>query len=187
MELLAVLAIVAILGTAVALAPSLLRSNGLTTASNFVSEDMAFARELASTSNQPAEVWFLRPTGGKSITGLQIYTIDQSGNPAAYGAVHHLPPSVGADSGTLSPLFTSGNKKQWTAPQVQPPIAGYGSSYDAWYVRFMPDGTTTLPATSNWYVTLHDVGLGDALTTLPANYAVVSLDPVTGAVTLYRP
>ncbi len=187
LELLTVMAIIAILGALVVFSPSLLRSNDLTTGSNLVMEDMAYARELASSGNQPTEVWFLRSTGGKAITALQIYTIDQSGNPALYGGVHHLPASIGADSGTLSPLFASSNKKQWTGTQVQPSIAGYGTGYDAWYVRFMPDGATTLPTTTYWYVTLHDIGLGDQLTALPPNYAVVGLDPVTGAVTLYRP
>ena len=90
------------------------------------------------------------------------------------------------DSGTyLSPLFANGNKMTWTAPQTPPPISGYASGYDSWRIGFMPDGSTT--SSSQWYFTLHDVSVGNQLGALPKNYAVVSIDPVTGAVSLYRP
>ncbi len=187
-ELLVVVAIVAILGALTMSSPQFLRSNNVTTAGNMVVEDLAFARELAISSNQPTEVWFLRATGGTLSTALQIYTIDQDGNATSYGGVHHLPVSVGIDSGSyLSPLLASSNKRQWISPQVKPAIVGYQTNYAAWFVRFMPDGTTTLVSSQQWFLTVHDVSLGDQLTALPKNYASVSIDSVTGAVSLYRP
>ena len=185
-ELLTVMVIIVVLGSLLAMSPSLWRSSGITTAGNMVMDDMAFARELAVSSNQPTEVWFLRPTGGTLFGATQIYTIDQNGLWASYGAVHHLPANVGLDSGTtLSSLFSTSNQKTWSA-QAQAAIPGYGTAYDAYYVRFMPDGTI-YQATQNQFLTLHDVAKGNALTTLPANYAVINIDYVTGAVTLYRP
>jgi len=187
-EMLAVLAIVGLLAAAVFSAPGLLRSNNLTTAGNVVRDEVAFARELAVAGNSPTEVWFLRPTGGTFLTALQTYTVDQNGAATSYGGVHHLPPNIGMDTGTyLSPFVVSGNKKQWVSPQVQPAIAGYQTSYDAWVVRFMPDGSTTLPTSSLWYLSLHDIPLGDQLSALPKNFVSISIDPVTGAVSLYRP
>jgi uncharacterized protein (TIGR02596 family) len=185
-ELLTVIVIIVILGAMVASSPTLWRSTSVTTAGNQVMEDLSFARELAVSSNQPTEVWFLRSTGGTLFGASQIYTIDQNGVWTPFGGVHHLPANVGIDSGTtLSSLFTASNKKGWTS-QAQAAITGYGTSYDAYYVRFMPDGSVS-GATTNYFITLHDVALGNQLTALPANYALINLDYVTGAVTLYRP
>jgi uncharacterized protein (TIGR02596 family) len=185
-ELLVVLVIMIILGALVLSSPSLWRSTNVTVAGNQVMEDLAFARELAVSSNEPTEVWFLRPTGGTSFRASQIYQVDQTGVWSPYGGVHHLPANIGIDSGvTLSSLFAAGNKKVWSS-QAQASIPGYGTSYDAYAIRFMPDGSVAT-ATQNWFLTLHDISLGDQLTTLPANYSLINIDYVTGAVTLYRP
>ena len=185
-ELLAVLVIMVILGALVMSSPTLWRSTNVNVAGNQVMEDLAFARELAVSSNEPTEVWFLRPTGGTSFRASQIYQVDQTGIWSPYGGVHHLPANIGADSGTaLSSLFAAGNKKVWTS-QAQALIPGFGTAYDAWAIRFMPDGSVGT-ATQNLFLTLHDISLGDQLTTLPANYSLINIDYVTGAVTLYRP
>ena len=187
LELLTVIAIVGILVGLVMMAPALLRTSSLATAGNSVVEDLAYARELATTGNQPTEIWFLQPGAGGAFTGVQIYTVDQAGKSVAYGAVHHLPPSIGMDSGALSPLLNAGTQQQWTSSQPQVPIPGYGLNYNVWFIRFKPDGSTTLATTRNWWITLHDIALGDGLVSLPPNYAIVGMDPVTGAVSLYRP
>ena len=185
-ELLTVMVITVILGAMVVSSPLLWRSTNVTTAGNQVMEDFAYARELAVSSNEPTEVWFLRPTGGTLFGASQIYTVDSNGACSPYGGVHHLPSNVGIDSGTtLSSLFTTSNQKVWTS-QAQAAIPGYGTSYTAYYVRFMPDGSVS-GATQNLFLTLHDVALGNQLTALPTNYALINIDYVTGAVTLYRP
>ena len=188
MELLAVIVIVVLLATALAASPGLWRSKSITTAGNQVMEDLALARELAVAGNQPTEMWFLQPTGGTLFTGTQIYTIDQNGIWSSYGGVHHLPANVGIDSGaTLSSLFAPANntQKSWTS-QAQTAIPGYGLNYIAYAIRFMPDGSIA-QATQNYFITLHDVALGNQLSTLPANYVVLNIDYVTGAVSMYRP
>ncbi len=156
-------------------------------------ENMAYARELAIANNQPVEVWFLRPSGGTYLTALQIYLVDQTGNSTSYGGVLRLPLAIGIDSGAaLSPILVASNKKTFGGSVVQPWITGFGTNYEAWFVRFMPDGSTTLQSTQQWYLTLHDVSLGDQLALaggqIPLiNYAVISVDPVAGNVSLYRP
>ena len=185
-ELLVVLVIMAILGALVMSSPNLWRSTNVTVAGNQLMEDLAFARELAVSSNEPTEVWFLRPTGGTLFGASQIYQVDQTGVWSPYGGVHHLPANIGVDSGTkLSSLFAASNKKFWSS-QAQAAILGYGTSYDAWAIRFMPDGSVG-NATQNLFLTLHDISLGDQLTALPANYSLINIDYVTGAATLYRP
>jgi uncharacterized protein (TIGR02596 family) len=194
-ELLVVILIIVLLSTLITFSPSVLRSENISGAANMVMEDLAFAREYSISSNQQTEVWFLKPTTGTALhfNALRIYTVDENGLSSPYGPVHHLPTSVIADSGSttgtsLSTLF-AGTTYQKPLPTPPPPIPGYQSNYKAWYVRFNPDGSTT--ATANLYVTMHDVSLTDpwttAPTTLPKNYALVSIDHVTGAVNLYRP
>ena len=188
-ELLFVLVIIAVLSYLVFSSPGVMRSSSLTTAATMVMEDMAYARELSISSNAATEVWFFQPTGGNLITGLRIYTVDPNGNSTAYGPVHPLPASVGIDPGTsISTLFATANQEVWNSSSPQPTVPGYGTSYTAWFVRFMPDGSTTLTApATQWYLTLHDVSLGANVSPLPKNYAIVSTDYLTGAVTLYRP
>ena len=187
-ELLTVIVIVVLLAALTAASPNLWRSNNITTAANMVMEDLAYARELAVSSNQPAELWFLQPTGATPITATQIYAVDLNGVETSYGRVHRLPSTIIIDSGTTlsSPFTSSSNFKTL----ITPSIPGYGTSYKSWTIRFMPDGSVSSPggpATANIYITLHDVALGDQLTVLPKNYALINLDYFTGAVTLYRP
>jgi uncharacterized protein (TIGR02596 family) len=186
-ELLVVMGIIALIAALAISSPNLWRSTNVTTAGNLVMEDLAFARELAIANNQATEVWFLRPTGGTFLIATQIYLVDSTGNSSSYGGVHHLPVNLGMDSGStfLSTLFVTANQKTFSG--TQPYIPGFQTSYDAWSVRFMPDGSTTL--SSNQYLTLHDVALGDQMPSpnLPNNYAMISIDSATGAVSLYRP
>jgi len=203
LELMVVIAIMVLLLTLIVGSLGSGKANNVTNAGNQIMEDMALARELAISNDSPTEIWFLQPNGAgltPYITATRIYTVDQNGNDVAYGPVHPLPIGLMVDSDgsspsgtTLSNLFGSGTLKSWdntgTSSQSQPIIPGYGTNYKCWYVRFMPDGSTTLGASQQWYLTLHDQKSGDGLTTgnWPSNYAMVSIDPVTGAVKLYRP
>jgi hypothetical protein len=122
------------------------------------------------------------------VTGLQIYLLDQNGNPIPYGELQHLAATVGVDTGDhLSPLLTGINSRQWTTSQPKPRVSSLGTHYDCWYIRFMPDGSTTLPAGQQWYVTLHEAAAGNGGAKLPPNYAVLSVNPISGKLSLYRP
>ncbi len=89
-EMLFVVLIMVIL-IALAVRPMLLgRAVSVTTAGNQVMEDLAYARELAIANNQPVEVWFLRPTGGTYLTGIQLNLVDQTGTVSSYGGVYPM-------------------------------------------------------------------------------------------------
>ncbi len=107
--------------------------------------DLAYARELAIANNQPVEVWFLRPSGGKQITGLQINLIDQTGTglgPTASCAVCR-PAWALTRARIFRRSWRRANQKTFGGSQPQPTIPGYQANYSAWYVRFMPDGSTS--------------------------------------------
>ena len=187
LELLVVVSIIILIGSLLVSGLGTWKSSGITGGATTVMEDMAFARDLAVANNQPVEVWFLATGSNTFSTASQIYLVDQNGVAAAYGEVHRLASNVGINTGsTLSPLFTTATTKSFTN-QSQPSIPGFSTNYACWYVRFMPDGSTTLAANQQWFLTLQDQSLAYNTPTLPANYAVCSIDPLTGKVSLYRP
>jgi uncharacterized protein (TIGR02596 family) len=188
LELLLVITIIVVMSTLLTIALGYWRGLGVSNGGRMVMEDMAFAQELAIANNQPSEIWFIRKTGGTFIEALQTYLVDQNGVASAYSPVHHFASNTRIDSGTyLSPLFAASNSKQWTGNQTQPQIPGYQTSYDCWFVRFMPDGSTTLPTTQGWFLTVHEQSSPNGAGALPVNYAMVSIDPLTGKLSLYRP
>jgi uncharacterized protein (TIGR02596 family) len=193
LELLVVVAIIAIVGSLAVSGLGVWSGRGVTNAGNLLLENISFSRELAVSLDRPVEIWFLRAQGTTPVTAFQIYTIDDNGNAAPYSEVYHIPTGAIIDSGNsssaqnLSPLIAAATVRQWAGAQAKPSIGTFGSNYDCWYVRFMPDSSTTLAPSQQWYLTVHAQTLGDPLPSLPANYAVVSIEPFTGHVALYRP
>jgi uncharacterized protein (TIGR02596 family) len=180
--------LVMILGAIIIGGAGVLRANGVTNGANAVRDALTLARETAIARNQQVEVWFVRKSGGNFVTALQVCLVGSDGVPKPHGEVRRLPTSVGVDSGTtVSSLFVPGNAKQWGGAVAQPTLPELGTAYECWYVRFLPDGSTTLPLNSQWFLTLHEISLGDGLTALPPNYATISVAPTTGRVSQYRP
>lgn len=194
-ELLVVVTIIALLLAAIVSGVRVTRGRDISNGGTMMMENLSLARELAVAGNHSMEVWFVQPTGDATntfINALQVFSVDVNGNSTPYTEIQRLPVSVGIDSGSiLSNIFTT----TYAAPTVTPPpIAGYGTngtSYNAWVVRFLPDGSTTLTAAKNWYLTLHERVRGDGLSAarLQAgiDYAVVGVNPSTGKANLYRP
>lgn len=189
-ELLVVLAIIAVLASVGIGGLGIWKAWGVTSAGDAVHGNLALARELAISRNQPVELWFLqRKNSGPFVDAIQVRLVDSAGGTAGYDRVVRLPANVGIDTGTnLSPLLAH-NAKTWPAGsgQTQPTISDYGSDYGCWYVRFLPDGSTTLSNAAEQYCTVHEVFYGNGLTALPKNYALLNVAPQTGKVTLYRP
>jgi uncharacterized protein (TIGR02596 family) len=118
--------------------------------------------------------------------------------------------SVIIDSGTISGLISSAtngtNGDPWTnlgqsssglqTPggdgdnPTDPPILNVGTHYSFVAFQYRPDGSTNLPTGDGmwgFYLALHAFTLGDGLSTLPANYYLIQIDPIDGHVTTYRP
>ena len=193
LELLLVVAIIALVGAMMASGLGVWSGRAITNAGNLLVENLSYARQLAVSGNRPVEVWFLRAQGTTPVTAFQIYTIDDDGDAVPSSEVFHLPTGAIIDSGnsngqsSLSPLITLSNQKQWGGGQTKPAIGTFGINYDCWSMRFMPDASTTLSPGQQWYLTVHSDKVGDQLTKLPVDYAVVSIEPLTGHVALYRP
>ena len=193
-ELLVVIAIILVLVGLLISGSGDWRGKGVTVGGNLVLENLALARELSIAKSQPVELWFLQKTSGTLINAIQIRLVTSNGDTTGYDRVQRLPVNTGLDTGnssnaanTLSSLIVTSNAKQWNGSISQPSISDFGTSYNCWYVRFMPDGSTSLASSAQWYVTLHEAALGNGLSKLPPNYAVLSISPITGKATVYRP
>jgi uncharacterized protein (TIGR02596 family) len=207
-ELLTVLAIIAILGVLVAALAGSLTGSQLTQAAAQVSAYLKSARQLAMTQNRKVEVRFYQyadptfpgevagspPTGKfRAIWALQI---DDSGNYTISLHPLYLPNGIVFDKGvtgsaqtlsnlldpTLSPLAVGGAAATDTAHPL-----GTKTSTQYLGFHFNRDGTSDLGIGNNWFVTLHSVSLGDALAAAPKNFATLRIDPVNGAISVFRP
>jgi uncharacterized protein (TIGR02596 family) len=123
-----------------------------------------------------------------------------------------LPSSVIIDSGSISGLISaatgaSTTVNPWTnlgagssgsqSPAQDgdnppdPSIMNIGTNYSFIAFQYRPDGSTNLPSGTagmwSFYLALHSLLQGDGLSTLPANYYMIQVDPIDGHVTTYRP
>jgi len=206
-ELLVVLAIIGVMAAMlVPAANTLLRGSQMTQGSQMVNDQIGLARQTALASNRSVEVRFYQfadpqtpgETAGTPSTGkyraLQLFQITESGSAVALGKMQMVPASIIIDSGaTLSSIIGSGSASPAvpTLSSAQTvPIPRAGTSYNSVAFRFLPDGSTNLSATSGnqWFVTLHNLTDGDAITPVPPpNFFTVQIDPTNGHIKNFRP
>ncbi len=186
-ELLTVIAIASVVCVLVVAGVGSSQSSQLTASANQLLDTISLAREVAIAKNQPVEMWFLKPKNESFITAYQMRLVDPDGSTSAKGGLIRIASGFGIDTGTkLSSIVNSANTKQWGSSSA-PTIGSLGTTYDCWYVRFQPNGVPTLSTSSQHFLTMHRIGEGNALTTLPANYAVIGISPATGKARVYRP
>jgi uncharacterized protein (TIGR02596 family) len=196
-EMLVVMAIIAILGALVApLAFSVQKSSAMTTAGQLLGNELSLARQEAISHNHDVEFRFYSysdstlPGGTPRIQAFQAFDYNASGAVTPLSKVIHLPNSIVLDSGaTLSTLFAASQLKTWTATDTQPSLPSLGTSYKAYVFRFRADGETNLTPFPPplWYLTVHPQSDGDALANPPKNYVTLVLDPVNGHFAVYLP
>lgn len=124
---------------------------------------------------------------------------DASPGPVALDKIQHFPPTFIIDSGeTLSSLIgkaakvqsngtTSGGAVLTTNPTRELPIVG--RNYRSVAFRFYPNGSTSLGAapSGGWFLTAHQVSVGDKPANVPANFATLQIDPANGSLRQFRP
>ena len=201
-ELLVVIAIITILGAlAIPSINAVMGGAQLTSGSQMLSDQISLARQTALSSNHDVEVRFYQfadpnmpgeqansPSTGK-YRAMQAFEMLDSGTAVQLGKIQRIPSSIIIDSGAqLSTLLSSSQQKTWTTsdPQVSLPV--FGTSYNCRVFRFHPDGSTNLsPPTSQWFLTLHSIGKGDALAQPPANFFTILVYASNGHVQSFRP
>ena len=167
----------------------LLKSMRMTHAAHKVQECLTQAQGMATSFNRDVEVRLYRAGGGfyseeTSGHGIQLFKIGDDANPKVSGvqmipegSEERLPVSV---QFSLNDTFTSLWKLPVRVEQAQKGIREYVA------FRYRPDGSTDLPEDQKWSLSLvpHPA---DVSSSLPANFAVFMIDPVTGHISSFRP
>ena len=212
-ELLVVVAIIGIVGSiAVPAVGSLMKGTALTQAAGMLTDQAALARQYALSRNRVVEFRFYKfadpEMPGETVNdqnvwqyrAFQFLEIAEQGVPNPVGKIMRLPNTVVMNSKDgLSTLLGTANKDrkvtmgQLTANDPELP-RGVKKNYEYLAFRFLPDGTTNLPATGGatnglWYVTVHILAdLNKATDTQPPpNFFTWMIDPVSGASKILRP
>jgi uncharacterized protein (TIGR02596 family) len=194
-ELLVVIAIIGVMSAMVVPAiSSILRGNEMNRAEQMVQQQLAAARQTAIARNRRVEVRFYKfdnpdDTGTtQTFCALQSFLIDDTSAATPISRLTKLPASVLMNE-TLanSSLLDLPNKTSWPATDPQISLPGVGTNYTAKAFQFRPDGSTSLSSADKWCLTLHAATAGATASTLPANFATIQIDPVSGSVRTYRP
>jgi len=195
-SLLELLVVIAILGILLALAVPAMQSTGsgleMTSGADLLTSQLRLARQTAIARNRNTELRLLShkdELGNPRIRSVALYiAAEEAGTPpSALTRPLKLPSSVCIDSGnTLSPIL--GNLEKSTGAQLAVTIPGVGTDYEAYTIRFRPDGSAEVPsAKASNFLTLRAARLDDPLTELPANHAVIQISSSNGQVRAYRP
>lgn len=167
----------------------LLKSMRMSHAASMVQECLTQGQAMATSLNRDVEVRFYR-TGGALFSGetsghgIQLFKIGEVSNlkermvqMLPVGVEERLPVSVQI---SLNDAFTSLWKLPAKVEEGQNGIREYVA------FRYRPDGSTDLPEDQKWSLSLvpHPA---DVSSSLPANFAVFMIDPVTGHISSFRP
>ena len=199
-SLIELLAVLAVLGIVAALTipsmSSVLRGSALAAAEDELAAELGLARQQAVAGNRDVEVRFYRYTDSAAAGTLQdrfqsfqLVAYDESGKAIPSSRIKKISPRVVlASDEKLSTLLGASLKKTW-GTETKPSLPTIGTNYEAYAIRFRPDGSADLTPfpTVPWFLTLHDSAAGDGLKTPPANYATLVIDAVNGHVSRFRP
>lgn len=200
LELAIVISIIAVIAAfAVPAVATMLNGTLLTQASQMLTSEITLARQYATSRNRSVEVRLLRfqdpeiPADPGSFHGIQLMEVQSTGASIPLGKVEFFPNAVAlcADSRSslLDPAGTPAQIPRSPISSTDPSLPrGIQQNYQIVSFRFLPDGSTTLAANQNWFVSVissKDQNKGGAQ--LPANFFILQIDPVNGSTRGFRP
>ena len=205
LELVVVIAIIGMIAAFVVPAfSSLVNGPTMNQASAMLANELNSARQYAMTKNRSVEVRFLRyldpevPGEGPGskippqFRAIQLLEVLEGGTPVPLGKVEPLPQSTilcaGERSSVLDPASASSQMAR--TPNAATDIGlprGIDRNYDFVSFRYLPDGSTTLAANHNWFVTVLAAKDQGTEAKLPSNFFILQIDPVSGTTRGFRP
>ncbi|MEP6671090.1 MAG: Verru_Chthon cassette protein D [Chthoniobacter sp.] len=221
-ELMVVIFIIGIIAAFVVPAmPTILRGSQIAQGSQVLADQLNLARQYALSKNHPVEVRLIRfadpevpgevlngvstPSNG-AYRAIQILetldTVDQSTGDFVRLPIDKpqlLPQAVVLNKSRLSTVINDAGSfpttpSQSTAGTKDPELPrNISRNYDFVWFRFMPDGSTNLPARSNsdpngaWFITLLNMNDPTTGNTPPPNFFTIQIDPVSGSMKQFRP
>jgi uncharacterized protein (TIGR02596 family) len=145
--------------------------------------ELLLARQQALALNSPHEVRFFAKAGAAGFTAYQTFRVESDGTQTAASKVRQLPENVVIpNEAELSPLLTE-STMTGTQSGGAPAVAGW--AYAAF--QFRSSGELADVAAEKAFLTLVDAQKPRAPGALPDNYARVSVQPITGMVSVAQP
>lgn len=175
------------------MAGDVILANQITMAGETVVDELRQARHAAQVKNRVVEVRFYKPSKPDAfgepmgVSAIQTFIFDQDNRISQpMREWKRLPEAVKiTEEVTLSPLMTQARlKNDWKEGDAKISLPEIGKEYDAYRVRFLPDGTTDLNTQQQWFFTLQS---RNAKGVPPANYVTVQIKPTRGNIRTYRP
>ena len=199
-ELLVVMGIIAlVMSFAIPAMTGIMSGSQLTQATDLVVGQLKYASQTALSQNRPVDVRFYLysdpniPGSTKAIRAIQLWQTDASGlSRTAVNKVQHFPGTIiiSPDT-TLTTLPATGTSTSLPSKEVVPslPQTAPNGPYIVYSFQYRPDGSTNLSSASGntWCVTVVNENTPGAAGVPPKNFATIQIEPVTGAVRLYRP
>lgn len=178
-ELLVVIAVIGLLAViTVPALTSVMQSSDLTRGGQLVADQVNLARQTASSRNQVIELRLIKIAGRKGYAATQLWRADDSGQMSPARRIVNLPQSVTIPDNTLSPAIAS-------LPTGSMTLGGASVSYCALQIRPSGEVTPIVDMKDLVFTIVPEVFAGN--TSLPANYFLVQINPVTGTPLVYRP
>lgn len=190
---------------------SISKGTRLPQAERMLTDQLKLARQYAVTRNHPVEVRFIRYGDGEMpgekasdpSTGfyraIQTFEMLENGSTVPIDQPQLLPQNIIMSANEHSTLLTHADLQPPRRAFNSPSSSGVTSdpalprgidwNYDYVSFRFFPSGGTDLNSTNGvaWCATLQSVLERTTGGRLPPNFVTLQLDPVTGAVQLFRP
>lgn len=173
-------------------AMSLMTSSQLNQGTTAVVGQIKYARQLAMSGNTTVEVRFYQyedpnmPGSASGMRAMQLWTYNPDGTRTPVGRMYRFPGRivVSADSRVTQ----LGNALDVSSLNPTEIVKGLPSSYQFRAFQFFPDGSTSLAAGANHFTLITESDpIRHSAQGLPANFATVQIETLTGAVNLYRP
>jgi len=163
------------------------RSTNLTVAAQQLADQFNAARQQAIARNRQVELRIYKIPDEADSTlayrALRVFVLNNDGSVQSRDRLQKFPKGIviseNSSGSTLSALAASTTNED---------LPGFGASPYV-YLRFRPDGSTGLNAapTLKWFWTLVNSKGPLEANGLPANFATIQLDPLTGRPKLFRP
>ena len=167
-------------------------------ATDTVIGQLKYGSQVALSQNLPVEVRLYQyqdkniPGSGPSIRAIQLWQIGADSQARAVNKLQRFTGTIVVSATTgLTNLPTTGTCTSSSAdnPSILASLPSGVSSYYYKSFQFRPDGTTSLPATTGttWHMTVVNENTPGTPTAPPKNFATIQIEPVTGAIRVYRP
>jgi uncharacterized protein (TIGR02596 family) len=185
-ELLVIIGIIALLSVfAVPTLNSVLQGGQLSQATTQVIATLSHAMQRATSDNQAVDVRLIAGSGGGKYRYLQLLVRQPDGTFRPLDRLVKLPDT--AQIATNPALTSFFNRPVQTAGTNDPTLPDLGAGYRFVEFQIRPNRRLSLDIEKKWFITVFAEREDPALSSPPANFATIQIDPVNGGITFFRP